>query len=205
MPDTKTRIIEVAGKLFFHEGIASIRLQQIADGAGISVGNLAYHFRNKEALVQAVYENLFTELSEILAQYMAYPQLLGFDKQFSAMYQFYQKNSFTFNNSWEIERNYPEIQKEWLTVSNKLLLQIRKRIEYNIQNGFIRPEPYKGAYEVLANSLLLNINCWISQQMLRGKQVREDSYKRHLWGVLYPTFSEKGVQEFKEIIAPIIF
>lgn len=205
MPDTKTRIIEVAEKLFFQEGIANIRLQQIADGVGISVGNLAYHFKNKETLVEAIYENLFTELSAILSQYMIYPQLLGFDKQFSAMYQFYQKNSFTFNNSWEIERNYPEIQKEWLAASNKVLLQIRKRVDYNIQNGFIKPEPYKGAYESLAGSLLLNINCWIPQQMLRGKTVKEDAYKRHLWGVLYPHFTEKGVQEFKHIIAPIIF
>lgn len=205
MQETKARIIEVAEKLFFEEGIANIRLQQIADGAGISVGNLAYHFKNKEAIVAAVYENLFTELASILSQYLVYPQFSGFDKQFSALHRFFVNNSFTSNNSWEIERNYPDIQKDWLSLNNKILLQLKKRIDYNTENGYFKKEPYKGAYEILAQQLLLTINCWIPQQTLRGKPVKEELYKRALWGVLYPHFSEKGIREFEQTIAPIIY
>jgi len=126
MPENKTKIIESAQKLFFTEGIASLRLQQIANDAGISVGNLAYHFKNKEALVYTVYENLFTQLAQILSQYMADQELTGFDKQFSALYDFYMHNSFTSNNLWEIDRSYPDIQNEWLAVTNKILLQLKK-------------------------------------------------------------------------------
>ena len=56
---TKQRILEAAVFLFNREGVANVRLQQIADETGISVGNLAYHFKNKEAIVSAVYEYLF--------------------------------------------------------------------------------------------------------------------------------------------------
>lgn len=50
MATTKQRIILNAKKLFSQNGIANTRLQQIADETGISVGNLAYHFPNKEEI-----------------------------------------------------------------------------------------------------------------------------------------------------------
>jgi AcrR family transcriptional regulator len=205
MPDTKEKIIEVCESLFFEQGIANIRLQQIADGAGISVGNLAYHFKNKDAIVTAVYENLFAELSGILSQYIVYQQLSGFNKQFSALYEFYHKNNFTFNNQWEIQRNYPEIQQEWLSAMNKILLQLKKRIEYNVENGFFKPEPWKGAYDNLTQTILLGINCWIPQQMLRNRPVKEELYKKNLWTMLYPCFTDKGIREFEQTVVPEIF
>lgn len=205
MPENKTKIIESAQKLFFTEGIASLRLQQIADDAGISVGNLAYHFKNKEALVYTVYENLFAELSQILSQYMADQQLTGFDKQFSALYDFYMHNSFTSNNLWEIDRSYPDIQQEWLAVTNKILLQLKKRVEFNVSAGLITKELFKGAHEHLAQALLLTINCWIPQQSLRKKPIRPALYKRALWAIIYPQLTEQGILTFNKTIAPIIY
>ncbi len=205
MSETKSKIVTVAEQLFFEYGIAGTRLQQIADAAGISVGNLAYHFKNKEAIVETVYENLFTELSGILSEYMIYQQLSGFDKQFAAMYRFYEHQKFVFNNSWEIERNFPAIQQDWLSFINKIQLQFKKRIDYNIQNGYFKNEPYKGAYDQMCQTLMLTMACWIPQQILRGKPVKVELYKRALWSILYPIFTEKGTKEFEEFIAPIIF
>lgn len=121
------------------------------------------------------------------------------------MYNFYSQNEFTFNNHWEIKRNYPEIQKEWYSTMNKMSLQIKKRFEFNIEHGFFKPEPWKGAYDSLVQSLCFNINYWIPQQMLMGKPVKEETYKKHLWSVLYPVFTIKGVKEFEQTIMPILF
>ena len=41
---TKDKILIEARQLFYDEGITNVRLQQIADKTGISVGNLAYHY-----------------------------------------------------------------------------------------------------------------------------------------------------------------
>ncbi|MBX3256255.1 MAG: TetR/AcrR family transcriptional regulator [Chitinophagaceae bacterium] len=204
MLSTKAKIIEESERLFFEQGIAGIRLQNIADAAGISVGNLAYHFKNKEAIVETVYENLFSELTNILSQYMVFPDLSGFDKQFSALYKFYDAKGFTFNNWWHIERSFPDIQKEWLSLNNKVLLQLKKRIDYNLNNGIFKPEPYKGAYEALCQNLLLSINTWIPHQLLRRKPSTEYLYKKALWAVLYPAFTQKGEELFAVNIAPAL-
>lgn len=202
MSTTKNKIIEVSKALFFEQGIANTRLQQIADATSISVGNLAYHYKNKEAIVDAVYENLFAELSSILSQYIIHTNLPGFDKQFSDLYHFLENNNFTFNNTWEIERNYRQIQKEWLTVNNKILLQLKKRIDAGTENGLFKPEPWNGAYELLAQNLLIIINSWLPQQMLRKKPVSEDLYKKCLWSLLYPNFTTKGALLFSQTILP---
>ncbi len=95
MQSTRQRIILHAEKLFFQYGIANVRLQQIADETGISVGNFAYHFNNKEAIVEDVYKSVVDELSDILIICKISPRLSSFDTKFSRLYKFMRKIFFT--------------------------------------------------------------------------------------------------------------
>lgn len=152
MQSTRQRIILHAEKLFFEYGIANVRLQQIADETGISVGNLAYHFNNKEAIVEAVYNSVLDELSDILIISKISPGLSSFDTKFSRLYKFMKKNLFYFTNFWEIKRNYPLINKKMWNINNKILLKLRKRINDNMKRGVIKKEEYKGSYDLLAKA-----------------------------------------------------
>ena len=201
MLTTKQRILKISEKLFFEQGIANVRLQQIADSSGISIGNLAYHFKNKEVIVEQVYSELLKELSELHSGDKVYEGLESFNKYFLEMYRFQKENGFYLNNFWEIERTYPKIKKAWLRLSNTMLLQLNKRITANVDCGNIKPEEYSGAYDLVANSLLLGINYRIPQQILRGKPTQERFFKSFLWNLLYPYFTTKGKAEFNKIIA----
>lgn len=203
--DTKIRILNIAEKLFYEYGIANVRLQQIADEAGISVGNLAYHYKNKEAIVTALYDGLLEDLSKVLGTYMQQDNLLDFDTQFSNLFHFFKNNNYFLNNLWEIERTYPPIKAEWESINNKLLIQLKKRIEFHLKKGLVQPEVFKGTHDLLAQSLLLTITYWIPQQLLRGRLVKEDHFKKALWNLLLPHFTNKGMKEFNEIIVPVIF
>ena len=86
---TKQKILESAIRLFNGDDMANVRLQQIADETGISVGNLAYHFKNKEAIVTAVYEGLFEEFAQILSTYMSSPKLTDFNDQIEQYHRFF--------------------------------------------------------------------------------------------------------------------
>jgi AcrR family transcriptional regulator len=55
---TRERIIDTAVHLFNADGTAAISTNHIAKAAGISPGNLYYHFRNKEAIIRAIYARL---------------------------------------------------------------------------------------------------------------------------------------------------
>jgi AcrR family transcriptional regulator len=204
MSETKNKIIKTSEALFFEYGIANVRLQQIADEVGISVGNLAYHFKNKEAIVVAVYDSLLEELSNILTTYLEYPNLEDFDKQFSDLYAFLMANPFYVNNIWEIERTYPEIKEEWSQLNAKILLQIKKRIEFNVSRGIIKKEQYLSEHDLFAQNIFLTINFWIPQQMLRNKKLIQNQFKRALWSIIFPYLTPKGKEEFTALIAPKI-
>jgi len=50
------RVLEVALELFSSQGFGATSMRQIADGAGLSVGNVYHHFPSKEAIFQRLLE-----------------------------------------------------------------------------------------------------------------------------------------------------
>ena len=52
---TRERIIACAEALFREKGYNSVSMREIAEKAGIRVGNLTYYYSRKELLVEAVF------------------------------------------------------------------------------------------------------------------------------------------------------
>lgn len=65
--DKKARLTEAAKLIFYHQGIHRSTLADVAQGAAIPLGNLYYHFRTKESLIEAVIEAHLRELQENFA------------------------------------------------------------------------------------------------------------------------------------------
>jgi len=199
MATTKERIILNSRKLFSEYGIANTRLQQIADETEISVGNLAYHFKNKEEIVWELYQETLEELSQILLMSKIYPSLESFETKFSNLYGFMEKNIFYFTNFWEIKRNYPLVNEKTQAINKKILSKLKKRILDNEKRGMMKKEENKGGYDLLSVALLNSINTWFPQQLLNDKPIKEKVFKSYLWNHLYPHLTEKGRKEFRSV------
>lgn len=52
--DLKSKIIKTARALFMERGYNEVTMRDIADKLNISVGNLTYHFRRKEDLIETI-------------------------------------------------------------------------------------------------------------------------------------------------------
>lgn len=199
MLSTKQRILLQAEKLFFEHGIANVRLQQIADSSGISVGNLAYHFNNKEAIVEAVYEITIEDLYAILVKSKIYPGLASFDDKFSNLFDFMKKNVFFYTNFWEIKRNFPGINENIIDINRKIISKLKKRLKDNLARDVLKKEDQKRTYDLLAKTMLFNINSWVPQQLLQGKKLSEEDFKSFMWQLIYPYLTAKGKKEFASL------
>jgi AcrR family transcriptional regulator len=61
---TRTKILQVARRLFAERGFADTPLDDVAEQAGLTKGALYHHFRNKRDVFQAVFEVIEGELVE---------------------------------------------------------------------------------------------------------------------------------------------
>jgi AcrR family transcriptional regulator len=58
--DTKVQILQTATTLFNQYGTAKISTNTIADEAGISSGNLYYHYKDKAHIIREIYEQMIS-------------------------------------------------------------------------------------------------------------------------------------------------
>lgn len=64
---TRDRILKTSLALFNAEGEAQVSTVDIAAVLGISPGNLYYHFKGKEAIIEALFDDFETELRQVLS------------------------------------------------------------------------------------------------------------------------------------------
>jgi AcrR family transcriptional regulator len=65
--EKRVRLMEAAKTLFYHQGVHSTTLADIAKVAQVPLGNIYYHFRTKELLIEAVISARLRENQENFA------------------------------------------------------------------------------------------------------------------------------------------
>src|SRR5512135_1496279 len=63
MNQTKTRLLDAAEQLLAERGFAACSLRAVTATAGVNLGAVNYHFRSKEALIQAVFARRLAPLN----------------------------------------------------------------------------------------------------------------------------------------------
>ncbi|MEM9291092.1 MAG: TetR/AcrR family transcriptional regulator [Acidobacteriota bacterium] len=58
------KVLETALELFSSQGFGATSMRQIADGAGMSMGNLYHHFPNKESLFERLLDDYWARLND---------------------------------------------------------------------------------------------------------------------------------------------
>ncbi|MEM7575421.1 MAG: TetR/AcrR family transcriptional regulator [Bacteroidota bacterium] len=184
--NTKEKIVSASINLFNELGQANVRLQQIADEAGISVGNLAYHFKNKEAIVSRVYEDLFADFSDLLSYYLHSPELKDFDAQLEKYHQFFNRYRFHLADLMSSRYEIGDSLKTWNDYANKLHAQIRMRISFYEGKGYLTQEATSGLYDQLAKNLWRTIFFSVPEANFRGLDLQVEDFKQEVWSQLQP-------------------
>lgn len=198
--NTKEKILENALSLFNRYGYVNVRLQHIADEAGISVGNLAYHFKTKDDIIENIYGKLEGEQKELLSELHIVPLFVNIDTHLSNVFNLQKKYSFFYSDTFEVVRAFPKIKKKYREYTSWFLMQINNMIHFNVSRGVFNESTEPDFAKNLAINYWTIMELWLYQNRIRGIDVtNENDFKIAIWSLLRPYFTELGVKEYKQI------
>lgn len=198
---TKERILDAALKLFNQDGIVNVRLQHIADEAAISVGNLAYHYSNKAAIANALYDRLDKAQQSLLKEYQVVPLFENIDRLIQHTYQLQKDYRYFYLDTLEIIRAYPEVGLAFRKQAKITILQIRQILDFNVSRGVLIEEPVKGFYAELADHIWMALDFGFYQHLVRQEELPGwATYRRRIWYLIIPLFTNTGKMEYTQML-----
>ena len=183
--DLKAEILHTAGELFHHDGYNEVSMRAIAEAMGISVGNLTYHFKRKEELVEAV----------ILEQHKNYrktppPETVEeLDAFFRRVLKRQSENRYYFRYYTQLAQLCPKVCQIQLQVMADWRESLGRSFQLLAQAGLMEQELFSGQWEHLIAAL----------RLLCIHDTDINSYDGHtmLWSILYPLLTESGREVFR--------
>jgi AcrR family transcriptional regulator len=192
---TRDKIIDAAIILFNEKGYNAVCLSDVADKIGMSRGNLAYHFKEKQNILDEVAERLKTDIRNEKNQRKDFPAFANLQVDIKAYYNLQKRYQFVFTES-HLKQNEVvlNVMRDWSesTIKNNL-----DAFYFSIQIGNMKEEPYAGLYYNLAINSWMITYFWLSQKQVRGKEDLEDAEKM-VWSTIIPHFTDKGLAAFNK-------
>ncbi len=200
MSKTRQNIIQKAIQLFNERGVVNVRIRDIADDLGISPGNVSYHYKKKQELLDSVYRFMIKRLEEMAVG----NQFMNPTKDPLYVAQGYLKHisefRFFYQDTLEIIRSYPtlavlhqqQVAQEKSIIRNLMFMSVGK--------GDLVAEPFEGVYESLAHSIWMTLHFWLTQQIIRGEENNNlEEGLITIANLLYPYATEKGRTIFERV------
>ncbi|CED70250.1 HTH-type transcriptional regulator, TetR-family [Aliivibrio wodanis] len=197
---TKDRIILGALELFNQNGERSITTNHIAAHLEISPGNLYYHFRNKEEIINGIFDNYAQEL-KIRFQPMAEEEqssipgvqimLTYLDSIFVLMWNY----RFFYANLPDILNRDAKLKQKYTKAQNSLNDNLLSIMQSFREIGIIALEDDE--LQALTKTLHLVASCWINYQtaLLSDKEITENIIYQgmlQMLNVVRPMATEQG-------------
>ena len=194
---TKSYILDRSLKLFNTNGFVNVRLQHIADALSISVGHLAYHFKNKEAIIEALYNQLKEQQEILLCDFRTAHLFEDINLQLQRIFELQKKYLFFYLDTLEVLRAYPVIKGKHQQHIAWQLQQIEWMFEFNYFRGSFKEISNDGEHTKPAWLLLITIDTWMHGRLISGlDHLCKEDFLQEIWDLLVPNFTEVGQEEF---------
>lgn len=184
-------ILSTALELFNQKGTAEVSTNHIAEACSISPGNLYYHFRNKAAIIQALFEQLYAAWDiELSLPSDHSPQLSDLTSIVETNYHIIWRYRFAYRELVALLRQDSALHASFVSTRQRGFSGFQQLVEQFIAAGIMRP--------IEANTLdqLMQI-CWlISEFWLNNLEIQQQSIE--------PSTINSGVSLMLRVLQPYI-
>lgn len=200
---TRDKIIETAIQLFNEQGTKGVTTNHIAAAVGISPGNLYYHFRNKEDIIRAIFEQMdaygLEQYQLVLDTFQ--PGTLETMEQTFAMIQAYNwRYRFFKRELTSLIMNDPLLKERFLHTHRTMLTVIRQSNDCSVATGTLKPMPEK-EMALFSEEIWLVALFWLNYLEVGGEEVNDETLRRGidlLRNIVRPHLTKKALSELAQ-------
>lgn len=206
MKNTKQQILEAARSLFNKFGYNQVTIRMIASELGISSGNLNYHFRKREDILEALYFEMVRQfdqrVTELPQREISFAQIR--EDILSSMEQMV-NYQFIWTDLFRLMKDHEKIYTHFSSVhedriKGNLFLYERLR-----EMGLMRMADQEKEYELLATRMVNFGDTWIYTSAVYRKANTEAFMEQQcaeMMMILYPYLTEKGKRAIQAVLDP---
>ena len=196
--DIRKEILQTSKKLFNERGFNDVSTRDISEALGISKGNLTYHFKKKEDIMEAIL---------LEPSYASPPEapttLVELDAFFLNMQQTVQENAFYFWHHAQLAQLSPKIRDQQHSIYGSNFEKMMQAIQTLNADGIIREGNIANEYSHVIDTLLLSMIYWMPFCRLKQVEVSDVSFQQQAWSILYPLLTDKGREILKDTITMV--
>ena len=170
--NTRDRILDTALRLFNQSGTAAVSTNHIADALGISPGNLYYHFRNKEAIIRALFEQQFVHWDVIYSlPDDRMPTLADLRRLVDDTFPVSWEYRFIYRELIALLRRDGELHRRWVEVRARGFDGFRQLIELFAAAGVLSSPDDPNVVTRLAELIWMINEFWLASVEVSGHAV----------------------------------
>ncbi len=207
VPDTKTRILTTALRLYNEHGVYNphgeqVTARRIAAELKMSDGNLRYHFSTREDMIRGLYDQLVEQLNAVMVgiptdtvDWAAW--LEGFRDIYEQLYAY----RFLFRDFVGIMQHQKELSIHYRFLQAERKALFRRMLKRLQAEGDLRPEPMQGQYEQLFDHLQIMTDFWLASSSLMydgSPELLCDHYAEATLSMFLPYLSIIGLEKWQE-------
>lgn len=196
MKKTDRLILDTALNLFNTHGLAMVTLRSIALEMGISQGNLNYHFKKREDIIEALYFQLVKNIDARIssAEIKANALETLFDISRTIMTNFYEYRFFLLDFV-QIIRENTTIREHYSFLTAQRETQFMQIFQVLVENGTLRCEALPNEYVNVYKRFKILGDFWISSALTEKKPLTTNSigfYSEIIQQAIYPYLTADG-------------
>jgi len=192
---TRDKIIQAAKPLFNTEGFGAPSLYQLSQSLGMSRGNLTYYFKDKDALLRTIVEEMWGKYETLMARTTQQPSWESTNNSTLEFHALQKEYSFIFFDRQLL--NVSQIKDQIKRIREHHMQWQRSIVNFSIRIGNMKPEAIIGTYDNLFKTIWSMSFFWQMSDFYKEHEAEKD-WGRYVWSIILPHFTEKGIQSFKE-------
>mgnify|MGYP000244670743 CR=1 FL=1 len=200
---TKTKILSASLKLFNEKGYSNVTIRMVAQALNMSSGNLNYHFKKREDILEALYFEMVAEFDDRLENLVLNEMSLGvvkekIRKRLIRMVRY----RFFWTDLYNLLKLNSKIKIHFQGVYFKRYQGAEQLFDFLIKSEIMNEFKFDREKTFLIERMISFGNTWLYNSALYDKAIDNDYLElqaNNMLAMLYPYLSNWGKQSYNKL------